>query len=360
MDVDAALRDFNQAIDSALAIPQRDAKTNSKLAAAYWGRGHGYLIKDGRASAQEDFRQVIELAKPDSPGSYLIRGMAHQYTGDLAKAIADFDQSIRLDSRDRCGCAYVLRAQAYFEHGDARRAFTDLARASRYAPHSPMVYFAHGILLSNSGDHSAAIPHLSKAIELNPNLGIAYAVRGLAHKQSGDDADALADLTRAISRMPNYAHGYLARGQLYRESKDYDRAIVDFTQAVALDPSLGLGYVERAHSYLEKKQYDLAMADATRAIQLRPLRHLSTAHLMRGRAHLGKGAVDAAIADLSQAIELQPSLGAYSYRALAYERGGDKQRALSDLNNARGYTQDGSSQRRWVEDELKIVEAMAD
>jgi tetratricopeptide (TPR) repeat protein len=358
-DLDAARKDFNQAIDNALLISHRDARTNSNLAAAYWGRAQSYLLKEGRPSAQDDFQRVIALAKTDTPGSYVIRGMAYQYTGDLEKAIADFDQSIKLDSRDRCGCAYLLRAQAYLEKGDSRRALADLARASQYAPHSPMPYLTRGILISKKGDHSAAIPELSKAIQLNANLGIAYATRGLAYKDSGDDTNALADFTQAISLMPNYAQSYLTRGQFYRERKDCDRAIADFSRAVALDTSLGLGYLERAQCYLVQKQYELALADSTRAIQLRPA-HLSGAYVMRGRTHLAQGALDAAIADFSQAIAVQPTLSGYTFRASAYKQKGDKRRTIADLEEARQYATDGSSGRRWIEDELKNVEAMAD
>jgi tetratricopeptide (TPR) repeat protein len=359
-DADSGLKDFDEAIDNALRNPHRDAKTNSTLATAYLGRGFSYLLRGDESSAREAFRNAIPLVRTDSPGDYVIRGMAYSFTGELEKAIADSSRSIELDPRDRCACAYLLRGQTYLEKGDARRGFADLARASRSAPRSPNPYLVRGVFLSQRGDHAAAIEDLSKAIQLSPNLGMAYAVRGLAYKEIGDDTNALADLTRAISLMPNYARGYLTRGQYYRERKNYDRAIADFTQAVTLDPGLGLGYVERAYAYLEKNQHDLAVADSTRAIQLRPPKHLSAAHVMRGRAHLARGALEAAIEDLSQAIELGPSLSAYSHRALAHKRKGDKERAISDLKNARRYTQDGSSGRRWVEEELKDLAVTAE
>jgi tetratricopeptide (TPR) repeat protein len=358
-DLDSALGDFTLAIEGALKIPDPDAATRSKLAVGYLGRGQIWLAKRDDVRAREDFARAIPLLSDEGASSYAIRGSAYLQTGELDKAIADLSRSIQLDPRDRCACAHLQRAAAYLKQGDARRGFADLAQATRLAPDSPMSYLTRGIFLAERGDHAAAVADLSRAIELGPGFVTAYAVRGVTYRELGDRANALADFDRAIALKPDFADGYFARGQLHRQWQEYDAAIADFTRVVTLDPGNGLAYVERAAAYLERQQTDLALADAEQAIGIRPPGHIGSAYFLRGRARLAKGALEAAIADFSTAIELKPAVGPYAYRARAYKQKGDPQRALSDLRDARRYAPEGSSQRRWIDDEQAEIEAAA-
>jgi tetratricopeptide (TPR) repeat protein len=153
------------------------------------------------------------------------------------RAIADYDQAIRLDSND---------AHAYNRRG---------------------------IAYANKKDYDRAIADYSQAIQLDPEFVAAYSNRGNAYKNKGDYDRAFADYDQAIRLDPEYAAAYIGRGLGYANKKDYDRAIADYSQAIRLDPEdpeYAVVYNNRSYAYAMKGDYARSRADAEQVLRLDP------------------------------------------------------------------------------------------
>ena len=84
------------------------------VALAYGRRGEAYVHKGDFARAIADFDQAIRI-DPRQARFLVSRGLAHREHGDLDSALADFSKAIEIDSR--FADAFVNRCVAYEDKG---------------------------------------------------------------------------------------------------------------------------------------------------------------------------------------------------------------------------------------------------
>lgn len=77
------------------------------------------------------------------------RGIAWQGKADDTKAIADFNEAIRLDAKDKY--AFVNRAWIYSRKGDYDKAIADYTAAAKAGAEGCRQLFRTGILLPQQG-----------------------------------------------------------------------------------------------------------------------------------------------------------------------------------------------------------------
>src|SRR5437667_395115 len=73
-------------------------------------------------------RSMGQAKKPFAP-AYYNRGLAYAANGEFDRAIADFNETIRLDPTDPD--AFISRGGAYFATGDHNRAIVNFSEALR-------------------------------------------------------------------------------------------------------------------------------------------------------------------------------------------------------------------------------------
>src|SRR5215831_20967833 len=100
---DLAVAGCSRAIDS-------HQYTGRSLARLYARRGGAYQAQGDLDHAIADFNESMRV-DPTYPAAYNNRGTTWYRTGDLDRAIADFDQAIQLDPK--YGYAYVNRGSAW-------------------------------------------------------------------------------------------------------------------------------------------------------------------------------------------------------------------------------------------------------
>ncbi len=105
-------------------------------------------------------KALARMVRPREAGDYLSRGLDRHLRGDLAGAIADYDQAIARYPDN------VSQAVAYLTRGNARK---------------------------DQGDLAGAIADYDRAVARHPSYAAAYLTRGLAHRQAGDLEQARAD-----------------------------------------------------------------------------------------------------------------------------------------------------------------------
>jgi lipoprotein NlpI len=230
--------------------------------------------------------------------------------GDLDRAIADYDEAIRLDPQS--AVVFSTRGFAYFGKRDFDHAIADFNEAIRLDGKLSEAYRGRGAAYVLKGDNDRGIADFNELIRLDSKNSIAYRLRGDAHFRKNNLDYAIGDYSEAIRLNPNDETAYQSRAITYRirsfhggGPSDIDRGIYDFSEVIRLDPKRGVAFLERGDTYFAKGDYDRAIADYNEAIRLDP-KHAKEAYRNRGHANLYSGALAKALADFNQVSELSP------------------------------------------------------
>jgi tetratricopeptide (TPR) repeat protein len=166
-------------------------------------------------------------AEPDRPtpataSSFLKLALERSRQGDLDRAIADFDEAVRLAPRN--SDIYRYRAR-------------DLGRMGRW---------------------DRALADYDRAIRLDPNNPALFHDRALALQHKGELDEALVDFDRAVRMSFRDAEVYSDRGAAWLAKGSYDRALADFNQALKLDPGLATAAARRDEALERKREQQVA------------------------------------------------------------------------------------------------------
>lgn len=104
--------------------------------------------------------------------AYRARGIAHAAKGDLDKALADYNESIRLNAEDPI--AYYNRGNVYKEKGSTEKAIADYSEAIRLDRQFMMAYGNRANVYKNIGNYDKAVADYNQAIRIDPGTWINY------------------------------------------------------------------------------------------------------------------------------------------------------------------------------------------
>lgn len=296
----------------------------------FYKRGQDRAKVGDRQGALENFNQAIRLNSRDAEAHYK-RGNVYYDLGDLQTAIADYTQAIGIDPK--YVDAYYNRGLARLDAGEQRAAIEDFNQTIRLNPTEADAYYQRGLAYFNFNDYQTAIDDYSAAIRLDATNAKAYYARGLAKSAADDKQGALEDYTFAIARDPNNAEAYYSRGRSRYFLADYQGARDDYTEAIRIDPKYADAYSNRCNAYLNIGEYRKAVEDCSQALKISP--EESTAYSNRCIAYLNLGDRTRAIEDCTAAIGRNPNNGkSYSNRGLARANAGDRAGAIEDYTAA--------------------------
>jgi tetratricopeptide (TPR) repeat protein len=182
------------------------------------GRGHGFC----------------ERTQPTFARAYRVSGNEWLAKMEYDKAIADFNEAIRLDPGDRT------------------------------------VYNNRGAAWMCKDEYDKAIDDFSEGIRRDPQSRADYTCRAFAWEHKNEYGKAIADLTECIRLEPQDGSSFRNRGHVWQAMKEYDKAISDFTKAIRLDPQDPIAYQFRGGAWLSKQEWDKAIADFSEIIRLEP------------------------------------------------------------------------------------------
>ena len=123
------------------------------------------------------------------------RGLAYKKKSQWDRAIADFDEAIRL--KPDFVFAFNNRGNTYYFKGHLDRAIKDYDEAIRLNPDLSEAFSNRGNIYRKQGNIDRAIMDYDKAIHLNPENAQVFADRGLAYEKKGKLTKALRDYKRA-------------------------------------------------------------------------------------------------------------------------------------------------------------------
>jgi lipoprotein NlpI len=161
---------------------------------------------------------VIESGKEPQTNlavAFYNRGVAYDDMDEPARALADYDQAIRLDPKN--ASAFYNRGNSYRAKGERDRAIGDYSAAIGLDPNLAEAFHGRGNVYRDKGEQDRAISDYSEAIRLDPDNIDAIKLRAYLHFAAANYAAAASDLARAVQLQPDDGYRvlwlYLARAR---------------------------------------------------------------------------------------------------------------------------------------------------
>jgi len=107
------------------------------------------------------------------------RGSSHARKGNIDRAIADFDEAIRV--HPMIADTFYNRGNIHYDKMDYDRAIADYSEAIRLEPMHVAAYFNRGRMYHDMKDFDRAIADYSEAIRIDPNFVGAIRARNIAN-----------------------------------------------------------------------------------------------------------------------------------------------------------------------------------
>ena len=286
---------------------------------------------------------------------------AAQSQGDLATAIAKYEQIVRI--APRLGPAYNNLGALYFRQRDYRKAATVLEQALKISPGMPSASALLGISLFEVGEYDKARPRLEAALHANGSDSNAqmFLVKDLT--KLGDYDAAAVQLQQLAGRDPKNQevwyllakvhmklseqalarmnaidpHSVLAHqlsGEMMESMNNYDGAVVELKKAVEMAPRQPGTHYKLGDAYWSLSQWDSASEQFQAELSVDPANCMARWKI--GNILLQKnGSPEEALAGIEQALSMCPALtDARVDRARALMKLNRNAEAVSDLEAA--------------------------
>jgi tetratricopeptide (TPR) repeat protein len=194
------------------------------------------------------------------------RGVGYRLKGDYDRAIADYNQAIKLNAK--FASAYNNRGVAYDKKGDYDRAILDYDQAIKLRP-SAEGYFNRGNAQLGKAHYDRAIDDYNQAIKLKADFAAAFDNRCWARAVVGILKQALADCNEALRLMPNNTATLDSRGFVFLKMTHFDAAVSDYDAALRINPKLAFALYGRGLARLKNEdpsgEADIAAAKTLQA-----------------------------------------------------------------------------------------------
>jgi tetratricopeptide (TPR) repeat protein len=156
--------------------------------------------RDGeRDRALADVGRALAITGPQSSDALLVRGAVDYFLGDLEKARADIEASLRLNREN--GQAHRMLARLFIRTGRLDDAQKSQDAAARLLPSDAIHLLQQGLIALARKDYGRAVREVSRSLEINDAHAESYAARGQAHEAQGLTAAAISDYRNALAKL---------------------------------------------------------------------------------------------------------------------------------------------------------------
>ncbi|WP_431556305.1 caspase family protein [Methyloceanibacter sp.] len=269
---------LDQMIDACTKILAMRGLSGATRSISFYNRAQAWILRDEFNLALADYSETLKI-NYSTAFNYWSRGqLFSSYIGDQDRAIADYDEALRLEPKPDPSGYRVNRAGIFLDRGIAR---------------------------GRRGDTDGEMADYNEAIRLGPgaNYATLYANRGVLWRTLGDYDRALADLDKAVKRDPKNAHSYATRATIWQFKGNLDRALADADQAIKLEKKskpLYLSY--RAEIYRYRDEFEASISDYDAALRDTP--DFAMAYTGRGLTYEKMGNLTRALADFEKALTI--------------------------------------------------------
>jgi serine/threonine-protein kinase len=240
-------------------------------------------------------------ANPWDPQALVLVGSSFTLAGDPEAAIRHLSLALRLEPR---ALWYKARADAHCGSGQLERAVEDYDSALRLHPGDADVRCNRAVALQALGRLEEAERDADRAIELLPASARAYAIRGSVRAGRRNLDGAVDDFGKAALHDPFLTEAYNNLGNVLAQRGELDEAIEQYDLAVNLDADYAVAYSNRGTAWARKGMFDKAAEDYRASLKRDPRNPETLYRLAQSLDALGKR--EEAVLQLRQALEEAP------------------------------------------------------
>lgn len=243
---------------------EKALKADPKLIPVHFNLGIalGQLKEFGKAA--EHFRAFLETY-PNEPRAHQLLGLALLETGDLRGALAELEESYKLNPKD-ASILYML-AYANARAGGENRA-AELMRQSESNP--AQTKLIEGLIKYRREMYPEAKALFKEVLQMDPGNEPALTALGRLELLDHNDPEAIRLLERALQLNPSDAESTYQLGVLYDRNERSAEGVKMLRRAIGLranypDPHYQIGRIA-----LEHRDYRTALAELEEARRLLP------------------------------------------------------------------------------------------
>jgi tetratricopeptide (TPR) repeat protein len=215
--------------------------------------------------------------------------------------------------------------KAALRNGQFDRAMADFDEAIKVDPKSVEAHVERGSCFYGKGEYAKAIEIYNQVEQLNPFYAPTWRLRALARFEYGDHTGALADAVECAKRLPNDVDTLLTLSMIQIEANQPDQAIASCDAALALRRPQDVIEAFFSRSTARRMKKDLAGAeqDMRTYVAAQPTSALGHANL--GTIYREQGKFEEATAALAESQRLNPTLpySWYQWGLLFHDQGND-------------------------------------
>jgi WD40 repeat protein/tetratricopeptide (TPR) repeat protein len=197
-------------------------------------RGQAYFSGGDLALAVADFTEAIRL-KPDYAEAFGQRGTAHYFNQENRDAVEDFGRAISLGAENIRGYL-LLRGNIYYQWNRVDLALADFDRLVQLVPDRYLPFDERGKVYRKKREYARAAADFGKAIELEPRIPKLYDHRGEALYRAGDVAGAEKDFAEAIRLRYDFFSAHYHYACMLFDSGRYEEALRRWETLLQLEP----------------------------------------------------------------------------------------------------------------------------
>lgn len=292
------------------------------------------LLLEGKKADAEEVLKQANRDLPHEPGSFLALSNFYYATGDLDKAVDEYDALYRERPKDlqikkryiellilakridearklndeilkndpNDENALVFRSQMQIGWGDEARATETLQTVVKNTPNNSQAHYALGVAYEKQGNLEHAESEWREALKTNPNQVEAQRALAGAAMRLGDMTTLADAATQVIRLQPGSPEGYALRAISNINRQHYPEAESDIQKAIAVAPLSDVGYVQMGNL----KRAENQNGDAAKAYQDALDRNANSTDALRGLMSVYVAekqtdkAIDAAVAQIAK------------------------------------------------------------
>ena len=181
---------------------------------------------------KEALVEVNKLIKdfPDEPSLFNLRGACHQSTGELKKALKDFQESVTLNPQ--YAAAHYNLGVTFHQLGENNSAIKNYKRAIEIKHNYPDAHNNLGNIYLNLRMLDAALDHFEWAVALNPEYAEAHNNLGIVFMELGQYEKCIKSCERAVSLKADYALPHNNLGIAFQSLGLIDSAVKSYENAI--------------------------------------------------------------------------------------------------------------------------------
>lgn len=306
-------------------------------------KGAEYLKQNKLDDAITELTKAIEL-NPKSDKAYYDRGRAYNAKGDLNKALADYTQTININSPESIQSAYNNRGLIYDAKGDLDKALEDFTKGIEAMPNPTFSGFRYfkSVLHRNraeiyrqKGEFDKAMQDVNSIQGLGGKVDPAFVAK-LKNKDSSSGVNTGFKEKEKYPGSNSEVNLYNSRGYNSFKSGKYDEAITDYNRALAIDPGDTLVLANRANAYGAQGKTSEALADFKKVLEIDP-KDYKVCHDL-GLAYVAMRDYNNALYYFNKVLEINPAFENdaqfHNDRGVTYFFLKDYDKCWADVNKA--------------------------